>query len=103
MLHRKIEEMSQRIRQLEDALAIMQASVSSERHPLLRDEHLKVKFPPEDFEDNVTRASMSELADELGTLNIDEDGRARYLGRSGGTEVRFILLTQKLCHLIEQL
>ena len=92
--------MGQRIQQLEDALAIVQASVSSERHPLLLDEHLKIKFPPKDLND--TQASGSDLADELGTLNVTEDGHARYLGRSGGTEVRFILLTQKLCHLIEQ-
>jgi len=90
LLHKKIEEMGQRIRQLEDALAIMQASVSTERHPLLRDEHMNIKLPPEDVEENVTQTSGSELADQLGTLNISEDGHARYLGRSGGTEVSFI-------------
>ena len=42
-LHRKIAEMSERIRQLEDALAIFQAGISSERHPLLRDELLTIK------------------------------------------------------------
>ncbi len=36
--------MSQRIRSLEDALAILQATVSEERHPLLEDELLKVKL-----------------------------------------------------------
>ena len=101
MLHRKIEEMGRRIRELEDALAIMQASVSSERHPLLQDEHLKIKFPPEHSKDNDIQTSGLELADGLGTLSMSEEGHARYLGRSGGTEVCFIFLTQKLCHLIE--
>ncbi|KAL0069011.1 hypothetical protein AAF712_004004 [Marasmius tenuissimus] len=85
-LHRKIEEMGQRIRQLEDALAIIQASVSpSEQHPLLRDEYLEIKFPLEASEDNKADQA-SELSDEVGTLTLDEDGHIRYLGRSGGTE-----------------
>jgi hypothetical protein len=39
--------MGQRIRQLEDALAIFQSSVSTEPHPLLQDDLLGVKFGPE--------------------------------------------------------
>ena len=46
-LHRKISEMSHRIRQLEDALAILQVTISTERHPLLRDDLLKIKFGAE--------------------------------------------------------
>ena len=92
-LHKKIEEMGQRIRQLEDALAIFQASVSTERHPLLRDELLKIKFPPETSSDNPdgivkTENAHLELADALGTLTLGESGDARYLGRSAGPEVR---------------
>jgi len=91
-MNRKIEEMGQRIRQLEDALTIIQATVSSEPHPLLRDEY-KVKFSFELSEDDdVTQEPASELADELGTLHLSEGGRARYLGGSGGTEVRPIFL-----------
>lgn len=39
--------MNVRIRELEDALAIVYASVSSERHPLLNEKALKIKFGPE--------------------------------------------------------
>lgn len=41
-LHQKIAHMSDRIRQLEDALAILQSTVSKEPHPLLDRELLKL-------------------------------------------------------------
>jgi hypothetical protein len=90
-LHRKISEMSERIRQLEDALAIFQAGISSERHPLLRDELLSVKFGPEvrrTVDDEYTRNALSQSIDALGTLTIGENGETKYIGRSGGSEVR---------------
>ena len=100
-MHRKIEGMGQRIRQLEDALAIIQTTVSSEPHPLLRDEY-KIKFPFERSEDNdATQARALELTDELGTLNLDDDGGVRYLGRSGETEVCPILLRRVNCYSTE--
>ncbi|PSS35348.1 hypothetical protein PHLCEN_2v1685 [Hermanssonia centrifuga] len=88
-LHRKISEMSERIRQLEDALAIFQAGISSERHPLLRDELLSIKFGPEvrrTIDDEHTRNAMSQSIDALGTLTIGEHGETKYIGRSGGSE-----------------
>ncbi|KAL5500878.1 hypothetical protein ACEPAH_9265 [Sanghuangporus vaninii] len=42
-LHAKITEMSKRIRQLEDALANLQATVSRDRHPLLEPDLLAIK------------------------------------------------------------
>ncbi len=39
--------MSQRIRSLEDTLAILQAPVFEERHPLLENQSLEVKFGAE--------------------------------------------------------
>lgn len=85
--------MSTRIRQLEDALAILQASVADERHPLLSDDLLKIKFggealdhkpPPEPAE----QTSTKEAIDALGTLALGEDGNVTYFGRSAGSEVR---------------
>lgn len=90
-LHRKIAEMSERIRQLEDALAIFQAGISTERHPLLRDELLTIKFGPEvrrTVDDEYTRNALSQSIDALGTLTIGEHGETKYIGRSGGSEVR---------------
>ena len=71
-LHRKISEMGQRIRQLEDALAIFQSGVSTETHPLLREELLPIKFGPEvrhmDEPEPVAKDTLSESMDALGTV-----------------------------------
>lgn len=90
-LHRKISEMSERIRQLEDALAIFQAGISHERHPLLRDELLTIKFGPEvrrTVDEEHSRDLLSSSIDALGTLTVGEHGESKYFGRSAGSEVR---------------
>ena len=86
--------MSERIRQLEDALAIMQSSVSEETHPLLRDELLSLKV------DKAEEATETEGAQEipkgleaLGTLSISDKGNLRFFGASGGSEVCFSFLS----------
>lgn len=92
-LHRKISEMSNRIRQLEDALAILQSTISDQRHTLLSDDLLKIKFgaealrsqrssSPGDDQDN-PRQSI----DATGTLTLGESGEVKYFGRSAGSEV----------------
>jgi hypothetical protein len=84
--------MSNRIRQLEDALAILQSTISDERHPLLSDELLKVKFgsealsPRPDFSSDPDE-SMLESIDLLGTLTLGDSGEVKYFGRSAGSEV----------------
>ncbi|KAL0068837.1 hypothetical protein AAF712_004168 [Marasmius tenuissimus] len=90
-LHRKIEEMSQRIRQLEDALSLLQAFASSEPHPLLRDEFLKIKFPLEvseviRAESEVLPTQVVDLTEACGVLTLGEGGHTRYLGRTAGAE-----------------
>ncbi|KAJ3874208.1 fungal-specific transcription factor domain-containing protein [Lentinula edodes] len=106
-LHSKISLMSSRIRALEDALAIFQASVSSERHPLLEDELLKIKFGSEvkDSEDepvildsqgkksttagvttSLNRSVDTTTLDAFGTLTLGEEGEMKYFGRSAGSE-----------------
>jgi Fungal Zn(2)-Cys(6) binuclear cluster domain len=90
-LHRKIAEMGQRIRQLEDALAIFQSGVTNETHPLLREELLGVKFGPEvqtPADSEPVRDTVAESMDALGTLTIGDDGESKYFGRSAGSEVR---------------
>ncbi|TRM70061.1 fungal-specific transcription factor domain-containing protein [Schizophyllum amplum] len=88
-LHAKIAEMSHRIRQLEDGLAITQSSVSTDRHPLLDDNLLKIKFGSEVLqkikqEDEPEPADP--LIDTLGTLTLNDEGDVKYFGRSGGSE-----------------
>ena len=101
-LHKKIEEMGQRIRQLEDALAIFQASVSTERHPLLRDELLKIKFPPETSSDNPdgivkTENAHLELADALGTLTLGESGDVDFSPKVCRAERTDVVTLGKAC------
>ena len=45
-LHRRNEQLSERVRELETALATLQASLSDNPHPLLSDDLLLLKFPP---------------------------------------------------------
>lgn len=88
--------MSHRIRQLEDALAILQSTVSDQRHPLLDDDMLKVKFGPEarngqqsSSPENVEQSqSFVQSIDALGTLTLGNSGDVKYFGRSAGSEVR---------------
>lgn len=44
VLHRKLTDTAERVRQLEDALRIAQSTISSTPHPLLRSELLEVKY-----------------------------------------------------------
>ena len=46
-LHEKIEQLSHRVRSLEDALSVAHKAISNERHPLLSDELLRIKNPLE--------------------------------------------------------
>ncbi|KAF5341216.1 hypothetical protein D9611_006108 [Ephemerocybe angulata] len=89
-LHRKIAEMSTRIRHLEDALAILHASVSEERHPLLTEELLKMKFGGEALDHKPPEPSLErnaeDVVDALGTLALGNDGDSAYFGRSAGSE-----------------
>lgn len=89
--------MSDRIRQLEDALAIVQSTVTNEPHPLLSRDLLKVKSSLElhsavedqDKEGKVEAEDGEETSyiDAFGTLAIRDDGAATFYGRSAGSEV----------------
>ncbi|KAG6853337.1 hypothetical protein C0991_005164 [Blastosporella zonata] len=93
-LHKKIADMSHRIRQLEDALAILQSTVSDQRHPLLQDDLLKVKFGPEATDGRQhssppsaqVEKKLNQSIDALGTLTLGGSGDVKYFGRSAGSE-----------------
>ncbi|TFK66166.1 hypothetical protein BDN72DRAFT_844719 [Pluteus cervinus] len=100
-LHRKISEMSHRIRQLEDALAILQVTISTERHPLLRDDLLKIKFgaevlksQPGSSDENEEQTKQS--IDALGTLTLTDAGEGKYFGRSAGSETLMMAEEEEL-------
>ena len=79
--------MSERIRQLEDALAVLQSSVSREGHPLLRDELLSIKVEKkEEGVDPETLPEPGSVIDAFGTLSMT-DKSSRFFGAAGGTEI----------------
>ena len=90
-LHKKVLEMSSRIRQLEDALQIAHAAISGRDHPLLAPELLKVKngvdMPGEEDGKEDDREEQEELDNEVmssfDTLAISDRGEARFFGRTG--------------------
>ncbi|KAK0485844.1 hypothetical protein IW261DRAFT_1452380 [Armillaria novae-zelandiae] len=87
-LHQKVEEMGQRIQELEEALRDFQASTSKKPHPLLRQELLVIKYPSGislPSTQSPDNTSM-ELSDALGTLTIGDHGDVKYFGHSAGTE-----------------
>ncbi|PPQ67833.1 hypothetical protein CVT26_007080, partial [Gymnopilus dilepis] len=87
--------MGQRIRELEDALAIFQAGVSNETHPLLREELLSIKFGPEkghalQKEPPRRKESVEPPIDAFGTMTMGEGGEGKYFGPSAGSETLFM-------------
>ena len=59
-LHSTLSEMSRRIRQLEDALQISHASVSTAPHPLLSEEQLAIKYGSDAQEETEKNNSSSD-------------------------------------------
>ena len=72
VLHDKIGILSNRVRQLEDALAEAYAMYNSERHPLLSDDLLQIKRPLERESRNempsLPEADTAEAIDAVGSL-----------------------------------
>lgn len=72
VLHDKIGVLSNRVRQLEDALAETYAVYNNERHPLLSDELLQIKRPLERESRNEMpsppEAETAEAIDAVGSL-----------------------------------
>lgn len=98
-LHAKIMDMSERIRQLENALSA--STAGSGPHPLLREDLLLVKVPiefrnesksptqePPQAASTKEKDSMPTLLDAFGTLEIGSDGHSRFFGQTARTEVR---------------
>jgi predicted neutral ceramidase superfamily lipid hydrolase len=97
--------MSDRIRDLEHALAISHSTSSNEPHPLLNRDLMKIKSSielhaaaDEDDKESVMNGrgeeegEESQYIDAFGTLAIRDDGAATFYGRSAGSEVRLLML-----------
>lgn len=83
--------MSERVHQLEDALAIIQAKSSNEPHPLLSDGKTKNRNIEDDDDfitpDNMEAAPSSDVVTAFGMLSMSDHGVSRFFGPTGGTEV----------------
>jgi len=89
-LHEKIGELATRVRQLEDGLRSSHAQLSSESHPLLSEELLRIKAPLQREAAplrNNTQITVKEeepnpdVVDAFGSLSITLSGRAQYFGQ----------------------
>ena len=95
-LHNKITEMSARIRQLEDALAVSHTLTSSDTHPLLQRDMLRIKsiidlhsaIEQANENEETSERDDSRVLDTFGTLALRDDGASTFYGRSAGHEVR---------------
>ncbi|KZV65070.1 hypothetical protein PENSPDRAFT_745213 [Peniophora sp. CONT] len=89
-LHKRIARMSDRIRQLEDGLAVLQSAHSKEQHPLLHDSQLLVehdKAPEDTAADSGDEGELnSETLAAFGTMSVSEHGLSRFFGPTGGSE-----------------
>lgn len=93
--------MKERIRELEDALAILQAKNSNESHPLLRDDLVRVDAEPEEeVASEPMQGTSSDIMDAFGTLSMSDYGVSRFFGPTGGSEVRTSQMTCRTSVLI---
>ncbi|KAI6096910.1 hypothetical protein EDD16DRAFT_1499936 [Pisolithus croceorrhizus] len=88
-LHRRLAKMSERIRQLEDALGELQAKHFVEPHPLLRPDLLEAPQPGDvgslSAGDPAFLEHTPELVEALGTLSVSDSGTSRFFGPTGGS------------------
>ena len=88
-LHEKINQLANRVRELEDALRASHAQQSLEPHPLLAEELLRIKAPIQ--RENLINTGVSngtsdepgaDVVDSFGSLSISESGKTNYFGQA---------------------
>ncbi|KAF5336101.1 hypothetical protein D9611_006219 [Ephemerocybe angulata] len=87
-LHEKITELANRVRELEDGLKTSHAKTSTEQHPLLSEDLLKVKMPLQREPPALRNGGLAikeeenapEALDAFGSLSISLSGRTKYFG-----------------------
>lgn len=91
-LHEKINELAQRVRDLEDGLRASHSQLSTDTHPLLAEDLLKIKAPLQ--REPPTRGSngqvkeeetASDVPDAFGSLSISTSGRTKYFGHNANS------------------
>ncbi|PFH45913.1 hypothetical protein AMATHDRAFT_70926 [Amanita thiersii Skay4041] len=90
-LHEKISELALRVRDLEDALRASHFQLSTDPHPLLSEELLKIKAPLQREPPASRQATQkieedsTEVVDAFGSLSIGLSGRAKYYGSTANS------------------
>ncbi|KAI0294497.1 hypothetical protein B0F90DRAFT_1640097 [Multifurca ochricompacta] len=94
-LHRRIARMGDRIRQLEDALAVLQASHSTEPHPLLGESSIIADSGGLDEQlQESDDEGAGEVLKSLGTLSVSDHGLSRFFGSTGGSDLLLVCCTE---------
>ena len=95
-LHQKIEELSTRVRDLEDGLRASHAMHSQDNHPLLSEDLLRIKAPLQRENLAIANGNSDEpggdVVDAFGSLVISDTGRTSYFGQATSSWVCFIIL-----------
>ncbi|KAF9523061.1 fungal-specific transcription factor domain-containing protein [Crepidotus variabilis] len=93
-LHEKISELATRVRELEDALRSSHSQLSTDQHPLLTEELLKIKAPLQrDVAHTKTVNSDAvkeeennpDVVDAFGSLSIGLSGKTKYYGQTANS------------------
>ena len=88
-LHEKISQLANRVRDLEDSLRSSHSQITTDPHPLLTEELLRIKAPlqrePSGSRTSPTQSFKEEeqnpdVVDAFGSLSISVSGRAKYFG-----------------------
>lgn len=103
-LHEKISELCNRVRELEDALRDSHGHLSTQTHPLLTEEYLRIKMPlqressSERFGNGVKEEPAADVVDSFGSLSIGQSGRTKYYGHIANSWVcaHFLVFSVKL-------
>ncbi|KAL6309381.1 fungal-specific transcription factor domain-containing protein [Sparassis latifolia] len=98
-LHQRIAKMNERIRQLEDALAIAHAKYSNEPHPLLTGDKATASAEQEEdlpISQNVP-TNIRDAIDAFGTLSVSDHGVSRFFGPTGGAEYLLTVDSDPAC------
>lgn len=98
-LHEKISELANRVRDLEDALRSDHAQLSTDAHPLLTEELLRIKAPlqrepsgaraPSAFPGVKEEEHNPDVMESFGSLSISVTGKANYFGSVANSWVSF--------------
>ncbi|KAF9443665.1 hypothetical protein P691DRAFT_737567 [Macrolepiota fuliginosa MF-IS2] len=90
ILHEKINQLANRVRQLEDALLESHHRSSDQPHPLLSDDLLQIKRPleRERMDEATVKEEKTEQNDEIdamGSLSISQGGRSTFFGTTANS------------------